>query len=126
MAAEIHILPIKPQRETPNHIERIIRDLGALRLKTEIKILAPPAALDKIIEARIQGKVFLLRRLIPCGKRCGGCPHGPYWYGFYRNRGRFVSFYLGKKLPPRFEAATKIKIINEIYGAVGIPAPEKG
>lgn len=126
MTAEIHVLPIKQHRETPKHIERIIRDLDAHRLKTEIKILAPPRTLDKIIEARIQGKIFLLRRLIDCGKVCKGCPHGPYWYGFYRNKGRFVSFYVGKKLPPRFEAAKLIKIIPEIYGPKEIPAPKKG
>lgn len=116
MAADLHVLPIRRQRETPKHIQRIIRDIDAQLLKSEIKICAPPAALDNIIEARIHGKVFLLRRKIRCGKGCRGCPHGPYWYGFYRSKGSFVSFYIGKYLPPRFDQAKKIKIIQEVYG----------
>lgn len=117
MPAEIHVLPSRRQRETPKHIQSLLMDIDSRLLKSEIKICAPPGTIDKIIEARIQGRIFLLRRLIRCGKSCGGCPHGPYWYGFYRNKGRFVSFYLGKKLPPRFESATLIKIIPEVYGA---------
>jgi hypothetical protein len=115
VSAEIHVLPIRRQRETPKHIQRIIRDIDSALLKSEIKICTPPGNLDKIIEARIQGKVFLLRRLIDCGKHCRGCPHGPYWYGFYRSKGSFVSFYLGKKLPPRFESATLIKISPKVF-----------
>jgi hypothetical protein len=112
VAQKIHILPTRRQRETPKHIQRIIQNIDAQLLKSEIKILAPPATLDKIIEARIKGKVFLLSRLIRCGKNCTGCPHGPYWYGYYRSKGSFVSFYIGKNLPPRFEHAQKIKILH--------------
>jgi hypothetical protein len=112
MTADIHILPVRRQREAPKHIQRIIQDIDSQLLKSEIKILAPPGTLDKIIEARIKGKVFLLSRLIRCGKDCKGCPHGPYWYGYYRSKGTFVSFYIGKKLPPRFEQAKKIKILQ--------------
>lgn len=126
MTADIHILPPRRQRETPKHIQRILLDIDSQLLKSEIKICAPSAALDKIIETRIHGKVFLLRRLINCGKACKGCPHGPYWYGFYRNKGRFVSFYIGKDLPQRFEQARKIKIIREIYGHKEIPSPKEG
>lgn len=113
MAADIHVLPPRRQRETPKHIQRIIQDIDSQLLKSEIKICAPPAALDKIIEARIKGKVFLLSRLIKCGKGCNGCPHGPYWYGYYRSKGSFVSFYIGRHLPPRFKEAQKIKIITK-------------
>jgi len=89
--------------------------MEAQRLKAEIKIVAPPHAIDKIIEARIHGKVFLLRRFIKCGKGCKGCPHGPYWYGFYRHHGRFISFYAGKVLPKRFDKAKKIHIVKDKF-----------
>lgn len=36
---------------------------------------------------------------IKCGKRCGGCPHGPYWYEYGYKGGRQWSKYLGKELP---------------------------
>jgi hypothetical protein len=65
---------------------------------------------NKIIEARIQGKIFLLQRPVYCGKGCSKCPHGPYWYGFYRHKGKTISFYVGKTLPPRFKEAKRVKI----------------
>lgn len=112
---KIVILPTKHHRETPKHIKDVLLQIQANVLKSEIRICAPPGALDKIIEARIHGKVFLLRRLIQCGKHCKGCPHGPYWYGYYRSKGSFTSFYIGKLLPPRFLETKRIKVIQEIY-----------
>jgi hypothetical protein len=34
-------------------------------------------------------------RHIPCGPGCGGCPHGPYTYRFYRENGDVKSEYVG-------------------------------
>jgi hypothetical protein len=34
-----------------------------------------------------------------CGKRCSGCPHGPYWYAYWREGGKLKSRYIGKELP---------------------------
>lgn len=110
MPADIHVLPTKFHRQTPKHIQTLIQQIDSLLLRHEIKICAPPSTLDTIIEARIKGKVYLLKRLVYCGKGCHGCPHGPYWYGYYRSHGKFVSFYIGKNLPPRFYKAEKIKI----------------
>jgi hypothetical protein len=36
---------------------------------------------------------------VRCGKGCRGCPHGPYWYGYYREEGRLKKKYFGKKDP---------------------------
>lgn len=33
---------------------------------------------------------------VPCGKDCGGCPHGPYVYHVNRQGGRLVWTYAGK------------------------------
>ena len=27
-------------------------------------------------------------QLVKCGKGCSGCPHGPYWYAYYRRQYR--------------------------------------
>jgi hypothetical protein len=40
---------------------------------------------------------FRLER-VSCGKNCKGCPHGPYWYGYWREGGKTRSKYIGKNL----------------------------
>lgn len=36
-----------------------------------------------------------------CKPRCKTCPHGPYWYGFWKEGGRTKSRYYGKADPRR-------------------------
>lgn len=36
---------------------------------------------------------------VRCGKDCGACPHGPYWYAFWKEQGRSRSQYIGRELP---------------------------
>ena len=46
------------------------------------------------------GKVTYRQERVRCGKEgCGGCPHGPYWYAYWREGGRLRSRYIGKHLP---------------------------
>ena len=41
------------------------------------------------------------QQLVRCGKAgCTRCPHGPYWYQYWREDGRLRSRYIGKELPP--------------------------
>ena len=48
-----------------------------------------------------QGKVSYRLEHITCGKPgCKTCPHGPYWYAYWRAEGRLRSRYIGRKLPP--------------------------
>jgi hypothetical protein len=110
LSAQIKVLPTRLHRKTPDYIEKILREVQAKILKKEIFICAPARVIDEIIEARIKGKVYLLKRMVRCGKGCSGCPHGPYWYGYYRYKGSFVSFYIGRDLPPRFLQAERISI----------------
>jgi hypothetical protein len=45
-------------------------------------------------------KVSYRQQRVRCGKDgCTRCPHGPYWYAFWREGGRVRSQYLGKQLP---------------------------
>ena len=40
------------------------------------------------------------QRQVRCGKMtCTRCPHGPYWYAYWREDGRLRSRYIGKSLP---------------------------
>jgi hypothetical protein len=37
---------------------------------------------------------------VRCGKaECKSCPHGPYWYAYFREGGRLRSRYIGRRLP---------------------------
>jgi hypothetical protein len=40
------------------------------------------------------------QQYVRCGKAsCTRCPHGPYWYAYWRENGRARSRYVGKQLP---------------------------
>lgn len=46
------------------------------------------------------GQVTYRQQAIRCGKdSCQACPHGPYWYAFWREDGKMRSKYVGKTLP---------------------------
>ena len=37
---------------------------------------------------------------VKCGKpNCRTCPHGPYWYAYFRENGKLKSRYIGPELP---------------------------
>lgn len=37
---------------------------------------------------------------VRCGKpSCTSCPHGPYWYAYYREGTKLRSRYIGRELP---------------------------
>ncbi|MGH8874725.1 MAG: hypothetical protein ACRDVM_05670 [Acidimicrobiia bacterium] len=43
--------------------------------------------------------VRLRRQWVRCGKpACRSCPHGPYWYAYWREAGRRRSRYVGRLL----------------------------
>jgi hypothetical protein len=47
------------------------------------------------------GKVSYRLEAVSCGKPgCSKCPHGPYWYAYWREGGRVRSRYIGRRLPP--------------------------
>ncbi len=46
------------------------------------------------------GKVTYRQERVRCGRtNCTRCPHGPYWYAYWREGGRLRSRYIGKELP---------------------------
>jgi hypothetical protein len=50
------------------------------------------------------GKVTYRQEHVRCGRdNCTRCPHGPYWYAYWREDGRLRSRYIGKELPKDVE-----------------------
>jgi hypothetical protein len=46
-----------------------------------------------------RGKVTYRQERVRCGRSgCTRCPHGPYWYAYWREDGRVRSRYIGKDL----------------------------
>ena len=54
---------------------------------------------------RKRGKVTFRQEAVRCGRKgCTRCPHGPYWYAYWREDGRLRSRYIGKRLPEGSDA----------------------
>ncbi len=48
------------------------------------------------------GPVTYRLESVKCGKRgCTKCPHGPYWYAYWREDGKVRSRYIGPELPAK-------------------------
>ena len=50
---------------------------------------------------------------VRCGKAgCTSCPHGPYWYAYFREQGKLRSRYIGRDLPGDVKA-----VLTEMPGS---------
>jgi hypothetical protein len=46
-----------------------------------------------------KGAITYRQERVRCGREgCATCPHGPYWYAYWREGGRVRSRYIGKEL----------------------------
>ena len=52
----------------------------------------------EILNVKMAGSITYRQEKISCGKNCRGCPHGPYWYAYWREDGKTRSKYIGKSL----------------------------
>ncbi len=51
-------------------------------------------------EATHEAHVTYRLETVRCGKAaCRSCPHGPYWYAYWREDGKLRSRYIGKQRP---------------------------
>lgn len=57
-----------------------------------------PSGRGKVLEVERSGSMTYRLEMVSCGKNCKGCPHGPYWYGYWREGGKTRSRYIGKSL----------------------------
>ncbi|MDE3091319.1 MAG: hypothetical protein KGJ80_18285, partial [Chloroflexota bacterium] len=48
------------------------------------------------------GSITFRYETVRCGKaNCTRCPHGPYWYAYWKEGGRTRSRYVGRMLPEK-------------------------
>jgi hypothetical protein len=69
------------------------REVLTARAGAGAEASAPPAP-------RGSPRATYRRQRVRCGKSgCRSCPHGPYWYAYWREDGRVRSRYVGKERP---------------------------
>jgi len=85
-------------RHELEEISVILADIQDLKdvLEESLRALAEERAKETRGSRTIRGKGCIVVKLVPCGKNCSGCPHGPYAYEVTWNGGRQVWKYLGK------------------------------
>lgn len=80
---------------------REIRAMDAYDLR-RLQMLIRGLLLEEREKMDEPGKVTFRQEMVRCGKKgCSRCPHGPYWYAYWREGGRSRSRYVGKELPGR-------------------------
>lgn len=63
--------------------------------------------LDPVVHPSV-GKVSYRLESVHCGKPgCTKCPHGPYWYAYWREDGKVRSRYIGREVPDGATPRTK-------------------
>jgi hypothetical protein len=76
-------------------LRRLMIFVRGLLVARQGKDFDPQAA-----EEAARGKVTFRQERVRCGRpNCTRCPHGPYWYAYWREDGRLRSRYVGKDLP---------------------------
>lgn len=73
-------------QEVKEYIDQLISDRDEADLPVEI------------LEENMLGSVTYRQERVYCGKGCKGCPHGPYWYAYWKEDGRTHTRYIGKEL----------------------------
>jgi hypothetical protein len=78
---------------------RQVRALDAYDLR-RLQNLIRGLLLEEPAQAERAAKVTFRQEMVRCGKQgCARCPHGPYWYAYWREGGKMRSRYIGKDLP---------------------------
>jgi len=83
-----------------------IRDLIERLISEKIEKSRPSEeeelpAKREVLKVHTFGSITYRLERVSCGKKCKGCPHGPYWYGYWREGGKTRSKYIGKNFDPQ-------------------------
>lgn len=83
----------------PKDLTREVRELDQYSLRQLLILVrgllthvdGPPE------DPRLRG-VSYRKEQVSCGREaCSSCPHGPYWYAYWREDGRTRSLYIGRR-----------------------------
>ncbi|HVE92709.1 MAG TPA: hypothetical protein VNE62_10510 [Actinomycetota bacterium] len=79
---------------------REIRRLDAYDLRRLLMLIRGLLVAEDPAGTDHTGKITYRQETVRCGKpTCTRCPHGPYWYAYWREGGRVRSRYVGRELP---------------------------
>ncbi len=83
--------------------EKQMEELRAIdeRLNQALQERRASQSSDGPVRAEKQiGSITFRYETVRCGKEnCSRCPHGPYWYAYWKENGRTRSRYIGRALP---------------------------
>jgi hypothetical protein len=72
------------------------------RLKRVVQERRPTLHHRAITAEQQFGSLTFRYETVRCGKaNCTRCPHGPYWYAYWKEGGRTRSRYVGRSLPQK-------------------------
>lgn len=90
----------------PSTLVRSVRRLDQFQLRRLLILVRgllleadgpPEGAVDELTPELV---VTYRQERVRCGKdSCSTCPHGPYWYAYWREDGRTSKQYIGRHLP---------------------------
>jgi len=78
--------------EIRDYVDRLIADREGISERDS------HTAKGVIPEDRRPGSVTYRQEWVRCGKDCKKCPHGPYWYCYWKEDGKTRTRYIGKVL----------------------------
>jgi hypothetical protein len=94
--------------KTPNPLEKLSeKEIEQLReIDDRLRRVAQErrASLPKpgVHAEQTIGSITFRYETVRCGKaNCTRCPHGPYWYAYWKENGRTRSRYVGRSLPDK-------------------------
>ncbi|MBI4785597.1 MAG: hypothetical protein HY782_00920 [Chloroflexi bacterium] len=95
-----------PQKSSP--LEKLSdRDLDKLReieerLRRVVQERRTTLSQRAVTTEQQFGSLTFRYETVRCGKKnCTRCPHGPYWYVYWKEGGRTRSRYVGRSLPQK-------------------------
>jgi len=85
-------------RKILDHIKTALADIEDFKnaLEEGLKALQEARAKEERRAKAIKTGGCIVVKLVPCGKNCRGCPHGPYAYRVVKVGGKQIWKYLGK------------------------------
>jgi hypothetical protein len=112
-------MPRQPKAPSPlaNLSEKQIRQLREIDERLRRVVQERRASLPRpAVHAEQQfGSITFRYETVRCGKKnCTRCPHGPYWYAYWKEGGRTRSRYVGRSLPQKarevYEEKQRVKL----------------